>query len=105
MARTSYHVQQRPRPGWRLALAGEPAFTFTYDNGTELYYVPLDRCRTCAELLDWIFQLHGKGWMTPAQMHAFLSLVRDAIDPQRHMCTFGIGRQIDAVALARRTAA
>ena len=39
-----------------------------YDKGTWAYEIDLERCTDSAELLDWILQLHGKGWVTPQML-------------------------------------
>ena len=64
-------------------------FVFLQD-GREIYWVDTDRCGTCAELLDWIFQLHGKAWVSPEVMFDFLTLVQVHIAPQSTMCSMGV---------------
>ena len=54
-----------------------------------LYWIDLERCLTPAQVLDWIFQLRGKTWMTPGLLGLFLEAMRHALDPQARLCSFG----------------
>jgi hypothetical protein len=36
----------------------------------DYYSVDLDDCKTSAAVLDWIFQLHGKAWITDADVRS-----------------------------------
>ncbi|HZR35341.1 MAG TPA: hypothetical protein VFA75_08180 [Nevskia sp.] len=38
------------------------------------YRVPLDRCKTHADLLGWALRLSPKTWMTPGLLHRFTAL-------------------------------
>lgn len=42
----------------------QDTMTLEYKNGKKdwWYEVDLDRCKTSAQILDWIFQLHEKTW-------------------------------------------
>jgi len=69
--------------------------------GHWLYEIDLERCTTPAQLLDWIFQLHGKTWMTPEMMDEFLSAIQHACrevlgkSVQGCFCPFGQSRTVD----------
>lgn len=72
----------------------------THD-GHQLYEIDLERCTTPAQLLDWIYQLHGKTWMTPDLMGKFLSAIQDACrevlgkSVQGCFCPFGQSKTVD----------
>lgn len=42
------------------------------------YEVPLDDCKTRGDLVDWIFHLKEKKWMTPDMLWGFLYLIRES---------------------------
>ena len=46
--------------------------------------IDLDRCRTSAEVLDWIFQIRHKGWGARA-IADLLAAVDDVLDQQRNL--------------------
>lgn len=57
--------------------------------GRRLYGVPLDRCRTSAEVADWIFQISSKTWATDAVLAGLVRALRTLLDPQATLCSFG----------------
>ncbi|ABK18103.1 hypothetical protein Sfum_2423 [Syntrophobacter fumaroxidans MPOB] len=88
----------------------EPMITFDKEErtievrnhtGRHVYEIDLERCTTPAQLLDWIFQLHGKTWMTPEMMDEFLSIIEDVCrevlgkSVQGCFCPFGQSRTVD----------
>lgn len=83
-------------PGW------EPKFwKFNKANLTlecEYYEIDLERCNSPAEILDWIFQVKNKGWITPELMDDLLTAFEHACDEvfdnniQGLFCPFGEGR-------------
>jgi len=83
--------QHRKRTRWgRWRLDAKVRVLAFYENGRWLYEVDLDRCRTCAELLDWIYQLHGKRWLSDRDLRDFLNAVDDVVDGvQAKYCSFG----------------
>jgi hypothetical protein len=52
--------------------------TIDIDTGNYTYDVDLERIPDAAELLDWMFQLREKEWMTADMMEAFISEFEDA---------------------------
>lgn len=46
----------------------------TYRGNVE-YDVPLSRCKTAGQVLDWIHQLHVKTWFTPEMEYEFIDLL------------------------------
>ena len=71
--------------------------------GRHFYYVDLERCRTSAELLDWIFQINQKTWATPEIVKDLLDAIDDLLCPQATLCSGGMagsaGKRIDPVEL------
>jgi len=65
------------------------------------YELDLERANTPSELLDWIFQITQKTWMTPELTYQFLralneacrAVFRDGI--QGTYCPWGSSRKVD----------
>lgn len=57
------------------------AIIFRRDN-SEIYYIDDSRQKTARQILDWIFQIYYKRWMSGDLMRAYLSLVDNAFCPQ-----------------------
>ncbi|HZP08828.1 hypothetical protein, partial [Methyloceanibacter sp.] len=55
------------------------------------YEIDLEGCTTSASILDWIFQLAGKGWATSRVLAGFVHAVDDILDPQTRLCTCCLG--------------
>ena len=60
--------------------------------GGWLYEIDLFRCRTSAQVLDHIIQLHEKSWLTNDDMRDFLEAINDLLHPQSTLCGLGIDR-------------
>jgi hypothetical protein len=54
------------------------------------YWIPIDRCRKPAEVLDWIFQMWGKTWVTTRLMGYIISAFDEALHPQSSLCGEGL---------------
>lgn len=54
------------------------------------YEVDLERMHDSAAVLDWIFQIHGKMWASHEDMGYLLDALRDTINPQGTICSFGM---------------
>ena len=59
-----------------------------------LVYKPVDywvdiELNSCAEVLDWVFQIHGKSWATPDVTKGFLEALDDIFAPQTNCCPWG----------------
>jgi hypothetical protein len=69
-----------------------------------IYTVPLFDMRTSADMLDWIFQLRQKTWVSDAEMGAIVYALDELLRPQACLCTQGVERgPIDVLAeLSRR---
>ena len=74
-----------------------------HDNeGRFLYYVDFDRCRTSAQVLDWIFQIHQKDWCSAQDMHDLLKAICYVIDPQANLCSFEMSKTLPKDFLTKR---
>jgi len=60
----------------------------------ERYELDLERCRTSAEMLDWIAQLAHKSWATPAILSGAVHALDDVLEPQRNLCGFGVSKRL-----------
>jgi hypothetical protein len=69
--------------------------------GKPTYAIDLERCLTSAGVLDWIFQMHMKLWMTDRVLCSLLNILLDVIDPQANLCSFGFGKKLSKAALKR----
>lgn len=55
-----------------------------------IYAVDLDTCKTSAGVLDWIFQVHKKRFITDADMRDLLRALRAIVHPQQTLCSVGV---------------
>ena len=62
-------------------------FTLTHREGC--YEIDLETCIDSAEMLDWIFQLLHKAWMTDEAMAELLLLFDELLEPQANLCSWG----------------
>jgi hypothetical protein len=58
------------------------------------YFVDLARCRSSAEVLDWIAQVSGKAWITREDVGYFVEALDDLLDLQGNICGFGFDYRI-----------
>lgn len=56
------------------------------------YEVDIERMRTSAETLDWIFQVRTLGWMKPQDLSDLIEAIDDLIRPQATLCSGGVER-------------
>ncbi len=61
---------------------------------SDRYSVDLERCLTCADVLDWIFQVSNKVWATPAVVAGLISAINDVLHPQSTLCSFGSPKEL-----------
>lgn len=76
-------------------------FTFRRDNltlehGLYGYYIDLERCKTPAQLLDYMFQIEAKTWMTLEDKGHLVEAVQDLLYPQQNLCSFGTNKRMNA---------
>lgn len=108
-ASATYRDPKRPAtPNIDVRLAvgsdSEPAIVFL-DGDAERYWIPLRRCRSSAEVLDWICQIAGKAWADDATVGRMVRVIVEALDPQATLCSFGAERgPIDVDAVLHRVA-
>jgi hypothetical protein len=70
-----------------------------YDDGNvPSYEVNIDDMSSSARTLDWIYQLHGKTWMTPKGIHDLLTAIEDIIGVQGNLCSGGVDHVVNAKA-------
>ena len=100
---------RRPPPrkrfgGWRLDEEGLCVF-WRDEQDRELYWIPLERCRTSAAVLDWIIQISKKTWAADAVVAGLVRILDDTLDLQPRLCSLGLERgPIDVRGLLRRRA-
>ena len=51
--------------------------------------IDVERIGQSSQLLDWIFQIHGKRWATPVVMRDLIEAFDDIIHPQQNLCSCG----------------
>jgi len=61
----------------------------------EEYEIDLERVSSCAEMLDWIFQIAGKTWGTPMNLGHLVRALDDIFHPQETLCSGGAAKQFD----------
>ena len=64
--------------------------TFKYN-----YEIDLERCSTPAQMLNWIFQLNGKGFTTATDIGDLVAAFDDILYPQSTLCSFGQAKVLD----------
>ena len=84
--------KNRMKNGWgKWYLDTEnPALVFQFENVE--YDIPLDKCNTSAQILDWIYQIYHKSWAKPYDVYNLLRAFNDIADIQHFVCSFGIER-------------
>lgn len=60
-----------------------------------IYEVDLERCRTSAEMLDWIFQVNKKTWATAEIVKNLLDAFECLLSPQATLCSFGVSTSMN----------
>lgn len=87
---------------WRL----DPEVRVLYPTGPGhyRYEVDLDRCRTSAEVLDWICQIAGKTWADDATIAGLVRALNDLLTPQAHLCSSGQSKTMSVRQIARHVA-
>jgi hypothetical protein len=63
------------------------------------YEIDLERCRTSAEVLDWIAQVAGKTWATDEILGALVRRLNELLYLQELLCPCGQDRKIDVKTL------
>jgi hypothetical protein len=76
----------------------------TLTHTAEGYEIDLERVRTSAAILDWIFQLQHKAWADAGTMHDLLRAFDDILAPQANYCSWEEDKRADGGKLAREFA-
>jgi hypothetical protein len=78
---------------WRLTDDKEEIECFLdRTGGGYVYGIALSRCRTCAGLLDIIFQVYPKTWVSEGNFCAMIAALEYLLHPQGTMCSWGVDR-------------
>lgn len=81
------HPAQRDWGPWTLD--GDPVDPELRLDGGRRYAISLVRCRTPAEVLDWICQVAKKNWADDAVLAGLVRALNDILNPQANLCSFG----------------
>lgn len=63
--------------------------TLNFREGRHSYQIDLEPIYSSAQVLDWIFQVRGKGWASPKVMADLLEAFHDIFHPQATLCSGG----------------
>lgn len=83
--------ETKPKYEWKLNEAGL-ALELYDQNGHQEYWVDLERCRTSAEVLDWIVQVAGKNFGSDRVIGALVCAMDRLMNLQLNMCSGGVER-------------
>lgn len=79
-----------PRWGnWRWQKSNNVLLYRRKSDAFDVYEIDLDKATSCAGLLDWVFQVYRKRWMSPKDIKDLLDAFTHILDPQANMCSFG----------------
>jgi hypothetical protein len=89
------HVPLEPDHGdrWGEWEYDNKAFVITHRGAG--YEVDLERCATSAQMLDYIFQVAGKAWITPKDLGDLVQALDDLLSPQGTLCSLGEGKTLN----------
>lgn len=59
------------------------------------YEIDVERIRQSSQVLDWIFQIRGKGWATSRVMRDLIEAFDDIFSPQANLCSNGFNKVIE----------
>ena len=79
--------------GWRLNASD---LTMVLQSGRHHYEIDLEGITDSAQMLDWIFQLRMKAWVTDDIIGDLILAFQDLFRPQNTICGQGINKTIDA---------
>jgi hypothetical protein len=75
--------------------------TLVLDSGGHHYEIRLGTMTDSAHMLDWIFQLSNKNWVTNEIRGDLLRALHDLFHPQASLCGEGHDKKLDAQAHLR----
>jgi hypothetical protein len=93
---------RRPKHGAKWGKWRYDAKVLTLTHEGMDYEIDLEECGTCAEVLDWIFQIAGKArppW-TRDDIVDLIDALNDILDPQATLC--GSGKDQGRLDVAKR---
>lgn len=67
-----------------------------FEQRANRYEIDLEGITESATMLDWIFQLRKKHWVTNEVIGDLISAFQDIFDPQLTLCGSGEGKTINA---------
>ena len=70
----------------------------------EGYEIDLEEIDSSAAILDWIFQIQGKGWADATTMYTLLQALDDILRPQANYCPCEEDKRTDGGRRAREYA-
>ena len=82
-------MKWRPRNNGLWRLNPEHLTLTLYKKGVPNYEVDLERCRSSAEILDWIGQICGKTWATSEIVGELALALNDYLRFQSNFCSGG----------------
>lgn len=83
-------LRQPPRKRWgpwRIDKKNQCIYHYALE-----YWISLSHLRTSAQVLDFIMQVSHKRWMSSSDTGWFIEAIRDLVNPQATMCSFGVER-------------
>ena len=66
----------------------------TIAHADEGYWIDLERCRTTAQVLDWIMQIAHKSWADDGTLASLVRALDHALRPQATLCSLGMNREL-----------
>ena len=64
------------------------------EHSVNWYQISLDECLTSAQVLDWVFQMRAKTWVTSEEMANLLDAFDDVFEPQSRLCSVGRNKSL-----------
>jgi hypothetical protein len=83
---------------WHLEASN---LTLVLKSGNASYEVDLEQITDSAQMLDWIFQLRTKPWVTNDTISDLVSAFQDLFSPQETICGGGVNQTINPTAWLR----
>lgn len=100
MIRPGYEVQIPMKERWGRWRFVRSQLTLLHTNG---YEIDLERINSCAEMLDWIFQLNHKndGIYGVDVVKDLVEAFDDIFQPQSNCCSMGSEKEFNGTKLAK----
>jgi hypothetical protein len=87
---------------WRL----DPTEPVIYPISPYRYEIDLETCTSCANVLDWIAQIAGKGWNDDDNARDIIGglvvALDDILDLQSNLCGFGVAHRLTKASITKR---